>query len=75
MEGMIPHHSIAILTSERARIEDPRVRKLADEIIEAQRREIREMEWLISDIRTNGVATTQPEADARPVPEFSATPE
>ena len=74
MEGMIPHHSIAILTSERARIEDPRVRELADEIIEAQRREIREMEWLISDIRANGVATTRAEADARPVPELSATP-
>lgn len=73
MEGMIPHHSIAILTSERARIEDLRVRELADEIIEAQRREIKEMEWLIEDIRTNGVAETQEEADARPVPEFSGT--
>lgn len=75
MEGMIPHHSIAILTSERARIKDARVRKLADEIIEAQRREIKEMEWLISDIRQNGVATTQNEADSRPVPEFEGTPE
>lgn len=56
MEGMIPHHSIAILTSERARIEDLRVRRLADEIIEAQRLEIKEMEWLIRDIRANGVA-------------------
>ncbi len=54
MEGMIPHHSIAVLTSERAMIEDMRVRKLADEIIEAQRREIKEMEWLINDIRENG---------------------
>lgn len=71
MEGMIPHHSIAILTSERAKIEDPRVRKLADEIIKAQHREIREMEWLIADIRANGVATSQAEADARPVPAFS----
>ena len=75
MEGMIPHHSIAILTSERAGIEDLRVRQLADEIIEAQRKEIREMEWLIEDIRTNGVAETQAEADARPIPEFSGTPE
>lgn len=39
MKAMIPHHSIAILTSERAKIADPRVRKLADQIIEAQRRE------------------------------------
>lgn len=73
MEGMIPHHSIAILTSERAGIADPRVRDLADRIIEAQRKEINEMEWLIEDIRTNGVAETQEEADARPVPEFSGT--
>lgn len=75
MEGMIPHHSIAILTSERARIVDPRVRRLADEIIEAQRREIKEMEWLIADIKANGIASSQAEADRRPVPEFSGTPE
>ena len=50
MRAMIPHHSIAILTSERANISDPRVRKLADEIIEAQRREIEEMKALISDL-------------------------
>ena len=43
MKAMIPHHSIAILTSERAQISDPRVRKLAHEIIEAQEREISEM--------------------------------
>lgn len=75
MEGMIPHHSIAILTSERAGIEDPRVRELADEIIDAQRREILEMEWLIDDIRRNGPAATRAEADARRVPDFSAAPE
>ena len=50
MRAMIPHHSIAILTSERARIKDPRVRKLADGIIEAQRREIGEMKTLIRDL-------------------------
>lgn len=75
MEGMIPHHSIAILTSERAQIQDLRVRELADEIIEAQRREIREMEWLISDIRENGLVTAQAELEARPMPAFSAAPE
>lgn len=53
MKAMIPHHSIAILTSERAQISDPRVRKLADGIIEAQRREISEMEFLINDIQHN----------------------
>ena len=50
MKAMIPHHSIAILTSERANITDPRVRKLADGIIEAQRREIDEMKALIKDL-------------------------
>lgn len=50
MRAMIPHHSIAILTSERARIRDPRVRKLADEIMEAQRREIGEMQALIGEL-------------------------
>jgi FlaA1/EpsC-like NDP-sugar epimerase len=75
MEGMIPHHSIAILTSERAGIEDLRVRELADAILEAQRREINEMEWLIEDIRANGLAETEEEANARPVPVFSAAPE
>jgi FlaA1/EpsC-like NDP-sugar epimerase len=50
MEGMIPHHSIAILTSKRAKIEDPRVRKLADDIIKAQEREIAEMKNLIEDL-------------------------
>jgi hypothetical protein len=56
MKAMIPHHSIAILTSERAHIQDPRVRKLADGIIEAQVREIGEMKALITDL------------DARPTP-------
>lgn len=50
MKAMIPHHSIAILTSERADLRDPRVRKLADSIIEAQRREIDEMKALISEL-------------------------
>lgn len=71
MEGMIPHHSIAVLTSERAQIEDVRVRKLANEIITAQRKEIKEMEWLIADIEENGPATTPEEAAQRPVPTFT----
>ena len=51
MQAMIPHHSIAILASERATIEDERVRKLADEIIAAQEREIAEMKILIEEIQ------------------------
>jgi hypothetical protein len=50
MKAMIPHHSIAILTSERAKITDPRVRKLADGIIESQRREIGEMKALVREL-------------------------
>ncbi|GAB3242133.1 DUF305 domain-containing protein [Nocardioides dilutus] len=70
MKGMIPHHSIAILTSERADIDDVRVRELADGIIRAQRKEIKEMDWLIEDIEDNGPATTAEEARRRPVPDF-----
>nr|WP_178377921.1 DUF305 domain-containing protein [Psychrobacter sp. Rd 27.2] len=50
MQAMIPHHSIAILTSERADIDDPRVRQLADDIIKAQKREISEMQQLIKEL-------------------------
>ncbi|MGM0846582.1 MAG: DUF305 domain-containing protein [Bacillota bacterium] len=53
MEAMIPHHSIAILTSERADIDDPRVKELSEEIIEAQRKEIAEMKRLIEDLEEN----------------------
>jgi hypothetical protein len=73
MSAMIPHHSIAILTSERAEIEDVRVCRLAVEIIEAQRREISEMEWLIDDIVRNGAALTSNAAAQRPTPDFEGT--
>jgi len=73
MKAMIPHHSIAILTSERADIEDQRVRQLADDIIKAQRREIEEMKWLIEDIKKNGKAETEQDEQARPVPEFEVS--
>ncbi|WP_339841914.1 DUF305 domain-containing protein [uncultured Maribacter sp.] len=48
MKAMIPHHSIAILTSERAAIQDPEVKKLANDIIEAQKKEIEEMKAMIT---------------------------
>lgn len=60
MKAMIPHHSIAILTSERANIRDPRVRELADGIIEAQRREIGEMEALIADLEAHPLPANTP---------------
>jgi hypothetical protein len=79
MKAMIPHHSIAIMTSERAHIRDPEVRKLADRIIDAQIREIAEMKRHIARLeahptpngapdlpsyRDRGVAPPAPETDA-----------
>lgn len=52
MRAMIPHHSIAILTSERADISDPEVKKLADDIIKAQKREIEEMKAMIERLES-----------------------
>ncbi|MEH6601363.1 DUF305 domain-containing protein, partial [Pseudoalteromonas sp.] len=72
MSAMIPHHSIAILTSDRANIKDKRVQELATNIIEAQRREIKEMQWLLNDIEKNGLAETQEQAQSRAVPDFNA---
>ena len=54
MKSMIPHHSIAINNARKSDIRDPRVARLADEIIESQVREIAEMKWLLEDIDRNG---------------------
>ena len=53
MKAMIPHHSIAILTSKRADIKDPEVRILADEIIKAQEKEIAEMKAFIKKLESD----------------------
>lgn len=66
MKAMIPHHSIAIMTSERAHIRDPRVRKLADGIIEAQVREIREMKQLIAELERTPVSKDAQDLPPRP---------
>ncbi|EAP78319.1 DUF305 domain-containing protein [Roseovarius nubinhibens] len=63
MRAMIPHHSIAILTSERANLSDPRVKSLAEDIIKAQRKEIAEMKALITDLEGGPKAT--PEVDGK----------
>jgi len=68
MKAMIPHHSIAIMTSERAHIRDARVRKLADAIIAAQVREIGEMEQLIADLEQNPIAFDAPGLPPRSAP-------
>lgn len=53
MKAMIPHHSIAILTSKRADIKDAEVKKLADDIIKAQEKEIAEMKAMIIRLENN----------------------
>ncbi|MFU1478880.1 DUF305 domain-containing protein [Roseovarius sp. C7] len=72
MRAMIPHHSIAIMTSTRAEISDPRVRSLADEIIYAQDKEIAEMRFLIADISENGEAAP---SGGEPAPKVVAADE
>ena len=72
MKSMIPHHSIAINNARKATISDPRVRKLADQIIESQVREIAEMKLLIHDIDRNGErgTTALPPRSATLTPEL-----
>ncbi|WP_192986190.1 DUF305 domain-containing protein [Carnobacterium mobile] len=53
LKAMIPHHSIAILTSERAHLSDPRVQELAKKISKAQRDEIKQMKELIEDLENS----------------------
>lgn len=67
MKAMIPHHSIAIMTSERAHLKDPEVRRLADGIIDAQVREIAEMERHIRRLEAR-----PPAADAPDLPSYRA---
>ena len=74
MQSMIPHHSIAINNARKASISDPRVRRLADQIIESQVREIREMQLLLQDIDRNGErgTTALPARSAALTPELEA---
>lgn len=67
MKAMIPHHSIAIMTSERAHIKDPAVRRLADGIIDAQVREIVEMKRMVARLEAH-----PPAADAPDLPSYRA---
>lgn len=63
MKAMIPHHSIAVLTSTQAHIRDPRVRELADSIIAAQMREIAEMKQLIADLEQTPTPDSAPDLE------------
>jgi hypothetical protein len=78
MRAMIPHHSIAIMTSNRATLSDPRVNDLADGIVYAQNKEIAEMRYLVDDISANGDATPSDPGPAPAVTDLEsalATPE
>lgn len=72
MSAMIPHHSIAISNARKASISDPRVRKLADQIIESQVREIEQMKVLLEDIEHHGTRgnTQLPPRSAELTPEM-----
>jgi len=52
--------------------QDLRVQQLANGINKAQRKEIKEMKWLIKDIEANGLASSEEEANQRPIPEFKS---
>lgn len=48
MKAMIPHHSSAIMTSSNVEFKDAEVKKLAEEIIIAQEKEIKQMNEMIN---------------------------
>ena len=78
MRAMIPHHSIAIMTSTRANLSDPRVQKLAAGIADAQNKEIAEMRYLIDDISAQGDAADRMDdapADLVSLDEAISTPQ
>jgi uncharacterized protein (DUF305 family) len=53
MKAMIPHHSSAIMTSSNVDFKDPEVKKLADDIIIAQEKEIKQMKEMINRLQNN----------------------
>ena len=48
MKAMIPHHSSAIMTSSNVNFKDPELKKLAEDIIIAQEKEIEQMKQMIN---------------------------
>ena len=50
MKAMIPHHSSAIMVSQKAHLSDPEAQKLAQDIIKAQKEEIAQMQEMIKRI-------------------------
>ncbi len=53
MKAMIPHHSSAIMTSKHTDIKDPEVKKLSEQIIQSQEKEISEMEAMLKRLSKN----------------------
>jgi uncharacterized protein (DUF305 family) len=53
MKAMIPHHSSAIMVSQKADLKDPEAIELAEEIIAAQKREIAQMKAMIARLENN----------------------
>ncbi len=51
MKAMIPHHSSAIMVSQRADIQDPEARALAEQIIKSQKEEIAQMKAMIERMK------------------------
>jgi uncharacterized protein (DUF305 family) len=51
MKAMIPHHSSAIMVSQKAHLQDPEAQQLALDIIEAQKKEIAQMEAMIERLQ------------------------
>lgn len=51
MKAMIPHHSSAIMVSQSAHLTDPEAQQLAKDIIEAQKKEIAQMQGMIKRLQ------------------------
>lgn len=51
MKAMIPHHSSAIMVSKNASLKDPEVKKLAEDIIIAQEKEIAQMKAILNRLK------------------------
>jgi hypothetical protein len=67
MRAMIPHNSIAIVTSGWANILDPSVRKLATYVIYAKEKETADRRYLIGE---SGMSTDLPEPDSAEIMSF-----
>ena len=51
LRSMIPHHAAAILMVEKASLTDPEIKKLAQDIISAQEKEIAQMKAKLNEIK------------------------